>query len=252
MEPLWAVEAQALGKSYGRHLLFENLNFTLAAGRSLALLGPSGCGKSTLLHILAGLVCDYQGQIRINSSGGRAYLMLQQFGLFPWKNALANLELPLLLNGTKPALRRKKAADMLNELGLEGFSRHYPGQLSGGQQQRLALGRALISSPEIILLDEPFSSLDALTRERLQNLLAGLKRERELTMVLATHSIEEAVFLGDRILVMGGTPGSILSEFDNPLRGLPNFRLTDDFYKLAKVVRHSLDKALTEEEVAGP
>ena len=235
-----SINIQDLGKAYDGQVIFEKLNFEVAAGCALTIVGPSGCGKSTLLHILAGLEDDFQGRVEISPAQADKALMLQHYGLFPWKNARDNIELPLRLKGESKADRGLKTTGMLRELKLSDCQNLYPGQLSGGQQQRLALGRALIAKPDLLLLDEPFSSLDAISRENLQNLLAELWRKYALTYVLTTHSIEEAVFLGQRILVMGGAPTGLIADFNNSTFGRDEARQQDDYFSLVKKVRLSL------------
>ena len=235
------IEVRALSKSFADKPVFEDLNFSVPPGSTLALVGPSGCGKSTFLHILAGLIKDYEGTAEISPLQARRSLVMQHFGLFPWKRVDENVELPLILNGVKRTERRARAAAVFRELGLEGLERRYPAQLSGGQRQRLALGRALIAEPEILLLDEPFSSLDAITREKLQNLLLDIRRGRSLTCVLATHSIEEAAFLGGRILVMGGRPTRLAADLENPGFGRREYRFEPQYFELVSRVRHLLD-----------
>ncbi|MDL2260149.1 ABC transporter ATP-binding protein [Deltaproteobacteria bacterium OttesenSCG-928-K17] len=234
-----AVNISGLGHSYQGRPVFEGLNFHLSPGASLALVGPSGCGKSTFLHILAGLIKADQGRAEIDPAAEMS-LVLQHYGLFPWKTARANIELPLALRGEGKSSRREKALKMLNDLGLGAFENSWPARMSGGQRQRLALGRALITEPDLLLLDEPFSSLDAITRESLQNLLARLWREHRPTLVLATHDIEEAVFFGERIMVMGGEPSAIKAELENPRCGREGARQTDEFFSLVKKARQAL------------
>lgn len=235
-----ALDIKGLGKSYDGKIVFEKLSFQVPAGGAVAIVGPSGCGKSTLLHILAGLEKGDQGQVDIFPPEADLALVLQHYGLFPWKTAWANVELPLKLRGLPKFSRLRRVAAMFNELGLPDLKRRYPGQLSGGQQQRLALGRALVAEPQLLLLDEPFSSLDAINREELQNLLAALRKKYELTYVLTTHSIEEAVFLGARILVMGGQPSGFIADFENPAFDKPEARVNDAYFELVKKIRLSL------------
>ena len=236
------VRAEGLTKAYDGRLVFQDLDFQAPPGSSLALVGPSGCGKSTLMHILAGLRLPEAGRLEISPPTARSAVVLQDFGLFPWKNARQNLELPLALEGIPRRERLGRVAAMLDEMGLTGWEAHYPDQLSGGQKQRLALGRALIAEPELLLLDEPFSSLDALTRENALNLLAALWQGRGLTLVLATHFIEEAVFLGERILVLGGTPTRVAADIANPAAcGKPESRFEENYFQTVKKVRRSLE-----------
>lgn len=240
-----ALTIEGLAKNYGR-TVFENLTFTVQPGEALAIVGPSGCGKSTLLHILAGLTAADQGQIALNPPTAGVALMLQHYGLFPWKTASENLELPLQLRGVGASSRREKVSALLGELDLIECAKRYPAQLSGGQQQRLALGRALIAEPDLLLLDEPFSSIDAISRENLQNLLMSLWRKYGVSYILATHSIEEAVFLGGRILVMGGSPTGFIGDFINPIFGQDGARLDDEYFNLVKKVRLSLNAAISQ------
>ena len=236
------IRAEGLSKAYDGRPVFQGLDFQAPPGSSLALVGPSGCGKSTLIHLLAGLRLPDAGRLEISPPTARPAVVLQDFGLFPWKNARQNLELPLALNGLPRRERAERTIAMLDEMGLTGWGNHYPDQLSGGQKQRLALGRALIAEPELLLLDEPFSSLDALTRENMQNLLAALWRGRGLTLVLTTHFIEEAVFLGERILVLGGEPTRVAADIVNPAAsGRPESRFEESYFQTVKKVRRSLE-----------
>ena len=234
------VRAEALAKAYDGRQVFQGLGFQIPPGSSLALVGPSGCGKSTLMHILAGLRPPDDGGLEIFPPMARSAVVLQDFCLLPWKNVRQNLELPLIISDFPRRERTERVAAMLDEMGLTGWEGHYPDQLSGGQKQRLALGRALIAKPELLLLDEPFSSLDALTRENMQNFLAGLWRGRGLTLVLATHFIEEAVFFGERILVLGGTPTRVTADIANPICGRPESRFEDNYFQTVKLVRRVL------------
>ncbi len=233
------ISAQGLGRTFGRREIFSGIDFSVPGGESLCLLGPSGCGKSTLLHILAGLDRGYAGRLEI-AAGTRSSYVLQDYGLFPWKTVAENVGLPLALRGEKTAEIRLRVSGMLTDLGLDGLERRYPAKLSGGQKQRVAIGRALITDPDLLLLDEPFSSLDAITREHLQNLLPELRSRRRFSMILATHSIEEAVFLGRKILVLGATPTRVRTSFDNPECGPKEYREREEFFRLSQAVRAAL------------
>jgi NitT/TauT family transport system ATP-binding protein len=234
------IAAAGLSKAYGGQAVFEGLSFSVSGGKSLALLGPSGCGKTTILNILQGLAPPDSGTVEFTPRRAARSLVMQDHGLFPWKTAWKNLELPLLLAGAPAAERAEKVGAMLAGLGLSGLGGRWPQQLSGGQRQRLALGRSLIMSPELLFLDEPFSSLDALTREGLENLLISLWKSLRVTMVLSTHSVEEAVLLGDSILVLGGSPSEVVGAFDNPGAGGPGARDSEESSRLARRVRSAL------------
>lgn len=247
--------ANGLSKDYGFGPVLEPLSFILAAGERLAVIGESGCGKSTLLGLLSGLEKPSQGMAITQYSVGipendqkpdrvpKSAFVWQNLGLFPWKNVLANLCLPLELAGMNKKQARTKALAMLEELDLTGMESRWPSALSGGQRQRLALGRALIAEPDILFLDEPFSALDALTRERLQEFLLVLLERRRCTTVLVTHDIGEAVFLGTNILVLGGRPAQMCAWLKNPLSGLPNYRDQEDFFRISRRVHAALQDA---------
>jgi ABC-type nitrate/sulfonate/bicarbonate transport system ATPase subunit len=211
------------------------VDLTLASGESVAVIGPSGCGKSTLLLAMAGLLSLAEGSVavageQVSGPRLRTALILQDFGLLPWKTVLGNAELGLLIR-REPALERRRAATgALERVGLGEFLHTYPAELSGGMRQRLALARALALDADLLLMDEPLSALDALTREDLQDLLLALWRDRGHTGVLVTHSIEEAVYLGRRVLVMSQRPGRIAAVVDNPRMGEEAYRQTGAFY----------------------
>lgn len=220
------------------------IRFHLDYGQTLALVGPSGCGKSTLLFLMAGLEMPSSGLIRFRGEPltrphREIGLLLQDYGLFPWKTVQGNIELGLKIRGEKDFSFR--VHELLTELDIQDKSDSYPQQLSGGQRQRVALARALVLNPALLLLDEPFAALDMLTRERLQELLASLWRRRHFGMVLVTHNIQEAVLLGGRILVMGGTPGTILADIDNLNACSDDYTESDDFYRTCRIVRRELE-----------
>lgn len=213
-----------------------------------ALIGPSGCGKSSLLYLMAGLIKPVSGKIFVKGDipqpGRRkTAVILQNHGLFPWKTASANLALGLKIRREKKDILNTKVARILKEMGLEGKAESYPGELSGGERQRLAIGRALILDPDLLLLDEPFSALDAMTREQLQDRLWQLKHKENssssnLTVVIVTHSIEEAVFLSDRIHIMN-EKGNIHS-LSNESCG-PGYRMRRDYFDRCVALRNEFN-----------
>ncbi len=223
----------------------RSCDISLPEAQALALVGPSGCGKSTLLLLMAGLERPTEGSL---SFRGRPLiephreiaLVLQDYGLFPWKTVRRNVELGLRIRGEQ--INRLNVERLLAELDIAEKANVYPQQLSGGQKQRVALARALVLNPSLLLLDEPFAALDTLTRERLQDLVATTWRKRKFGMALVTHNIQEAVRLGHRILVMGGTPGTILGCVENPKACSPYYRGSDEFYEIAHHVRLQLEQ----------
>lgn len=184
----------------------QDFNWTVGSRQRWGIVGPSGCGKTTLLSLLGGLKAPQRGQVLFHGSPARAPMrevsfIQQHYGLFDWKTVAQNLALPLVLQGRSRAQIRSAVADQMDRLGLYGLENQYPAQLSGGQRQRVAIGRALITRPEVLLMDEPFSALDALTREKLQQEVLNLSLETGVTLVLVTHSIEEAALVCDHLLI---------------------------------------------------
>ena len=200
-----AIEVQQLGKRFSddARAVIADLSFTVSAQESLCLLGPSGCGKTTLLRLLMGLELPSSGTVKVapELSEHMSYVF-QEPRLVPWRTCLENVLLPLELLGRGSDAANAEVLDLLQQLGLQDRLNHFPGELSGGMQMRVALARALVTGPKIILLDEPFAALDERTRFRMQDLLLELKSRLQLQYIFVTHSISEAVFLADRILLM--------------------------------------------------
>lgn len=241
------LEAEGLVKEFGpESRIIEEISFTVEKGRSLTIIGPSGCGKSTLLYMMAGLTVPTAGRVLIDGRevkgpSREVGMILQDFGLFPWKTVWDNLCLGMRIRRIPREEQERRARDTLRHLGLEGHEDDYPARLSGGERQRLAIGRALVMGPSILLMDEPFSSLDTLTRERLQNALLEIREQRGLTMVTVSHSIEEAVFLGDSIMVLGGRPCTIRSVIENPGAGGMHYRGDERFFAACRAVRKAVE-----------
>ncbi|GAA0491102.1 ABC transporter ATP-binding protein [Microbacterium aurantiacum] len=215
-----AVHATDVGKVFptktGEVMALTGVDLEVAAGEFVSLIGPSGCGKSTLLRLIADLDQATSGDLRIfGKPAGRARIdqdygiAFQQAGLLPWRTVAANIALPLELHGTGKAARADRVAELAELVGLTDFVDRYPDQLSGGMQQRVAIARALASRPKLLLMDEPFGALDEMTREYLQSELARIAVETGAAVVFVTHSIPEAVFLSDRVVVMSPRPGRI-------------------------------------------
>ena len=215
------ISVQHLWMQYGANndavVALADIDFTVRDGEFVSIVGPSGCGKSTLLRILAGLMPQTQGQASLAGSpivGPRRDIgvVFQSPVLFPWRTVLANAEVPVDVQGLNRKAMRIRALELLKLVGLEGFEGRYPRELSGGMQQRVSLVRALIHDPALLLMDEPFGALDAMTRETMHIELQRIWMERRKTIVFITHSIAEAVFLADRVLVMTPRPGKIGAE----------------------------------------
>ena len=235
------VQAVNLGFAHGGVVqpVLADITFHLRPRESCAIIGPSGCGKTSLLFLLAGLLQPSSGSIQLTGKPRRGTI-LQNFGLFPWKTVADNIGLGLQVQKMAKAEIASRVRQSLDEMGLAGFGKHYPGQLSGGMQQRVALARALAIEPDILFMDEPLSALDALTRERLQKLILTVWQTRQITTVLVTHSTEEAVFLGRRIIVLSRRPGRILHIVDNPGAGEVDYRQTTAFFQQCTELRQIL------------
>ncbi len=238
----------------GNPPVFDGFNWRVNRGETWAIIGPSGCGKSTLLYLIAGLRYPTAGEVTV---GGRALerprpktgLILQDYGLLPWATVWGNVELGLQIRRFygpdgkhTPAdfdLRagRDRVHKWLERLGIAHLADKYPGQISGGQRQRTAIARTLVLEPDLLLMDEPFSSLDTGTREGLQNVVWELEQETDLAVVIVTHSIDEAVFMGRRILVLDYPPNRTTTIIENPHAGRASYRTSTDFQDQANRIR---------------
>ena len=190
--------------------LLDNISLTADDGEFVCLVGASGCGKSTLLSLVAGLDAPSTG--RVDTQGRRVAMMFQEPALFPWLTAAGNVELPLRARGASKQERRHRAAELLTTVGLAEFTDKRPHQLSGGMRQRVALARALAQDADVLVMDEPFGALDAITRDLLHEELERIWRQRQLTVLFVTHNVREAVRLGDRVVLLSNRPGRIIDE----------------------------------------
>jgi NitT/TauT family transport system ATP-binding protein len=213
-----AVTLTGVSKTYGRGgtavPALDRVTLTAAPGEFSCLIGASGCGKSTLLSLVAGLDKPTAGQINV---GGKVALMFQEPGLFPWLTAAGNVELALRARGVGRAERKARAADLLEATRLGGFGKKRPHELSGGMRQRVALARALAQDADVLLMDEPFGALDAMTRDLLHDELDRVRAGRNLTVLFVTHNVREAVRLGDRVVLLSSRPGTVIAEYPVPI-----------------------------------
>jgi len=222
------VAVSGLGKDYetkaGIVAALDGVEFDLARGELLSIIGPSGCGKSTLLKIILGVVPLSDGRILIDDrphteQEAKIGMVFQTPALPPWRTVIRNVLLPIEALGHRKDDYLDRARELISMVGLDGFEERYPGELSGGMQQRVAICRALIHEPELLLMDEPFGALDAITREVMQKQLFGIWQQTGKTILFVTHSIDEAVLLSNRVLVMSGRPGRIIDEVAIPFGG---------------------------------
>lgn len=226
--------------NYGNETALENINLDILKNKTCAIIGPSGCGKTTLLYAMAGLIVPFEGKVLINGEEIRKIrretaVILQNGGLLPWKTTWDNVSLGLEARKLDKSAVNRRVASILEELGILEHKDKYPSQLSGGQKQRAAIARALVLEPDLLLMDEASSALDAINREHIQNLILRLYKKKTVTMVMVTHSIEEAVFLGQSIVIMERS--SIKHIIENPYFGDENIRFKQDYYNICSEVR---------------
>ena len=251
-----AVRATSVGKVFptekGDVTALTGVDLDVAAGEFVSLIGPSGCGKSTLLRLIADLDTQTSGTLEIFGRTARAArigqeygIAFQQAGLLPWRSVADNIALPLELQKKPKSERRSRTAELVELVGLTEFAGRYPDQLSGGMQQRVAIARALASRPRLLLMDEPFGALDEMTREYLQTELARIAAETGAAVVFVTHSIPEAVFLSDRVVVMSPRPGRITDILTTDLGGERDeaLRESPEYFARVTAVREALHGA---------
>lgn len=227
-------------------LALDRVNISIGRGDIFTFIGPSGCGKSTLLHVLSGIIQDYEGSVLINGrpvnpQEQRIGLILQDYGLLPWKNVYQNVMLGLKIK-KDPEVMDEFNRYIVKQLGIDNLLDRYPKELSGGQQQRVAIARAFALKPDLLLMDEPFSALDAITREEMQELFLNVWKKYSVTTVFITHSVEEALYLGSKIAVFSPSPGRVLEVLDNPCFKMDNLRFRDEYYAMAKELRKILSR----------
>ncbi|HET7910657.1 MAG TPA: ABC transporter ATP-binding protein [Pseudolabrys sp.] len=242
------IELQGVSKTYrtadGEVPSLRPIDFTIGEGEFVVVVGPSGCGKTTLLKMIAGLLPPSQGEIRVEGTPivkphGGVGIVFQTAMLLPWRNVFRNVMMPVEVKGLPREEYAARAQALLKMVGLQGFENKFPWQLSGGMQQRASICRALVHDPKIVLMDEPFGALDAMTRERMNVELQRIQRETKKTVLLITHSIPEAVFLADRVMVMSARPGNIAAVYEVSLRRPRSLEVLSDpaFIELTQTIR---------------
>ena len=251
------IRAQNLTLSFrpkNRESVIALKDFSLEVGRGefVSIVGPSGCGKSTFLNLLLGLIKPDSGEMKLDGTpitgpGQERAMVFQEFGLLPWRTVRANVELGLELKGMPTPQRAERAAELINLVGLKDFARHYPHELSGGMKQRVGLARALATEPEVLLMDEPFAALDAQTRDLMQMELLQIWEHTKKTVLFVTHSIEEAAYLSDRVIVLTARPGRTkdILKIDLPRPRDYEMRLTPEFNEIKSRIWDVLKEELT-------
>jgi NitT/TauT family transport system ATP-binding protein len=224
------------------------ISMKIHTGDIIAIIGPSGCGKSTLLHVLSGIIREYSGNAVLNDTQLNPKIhnigfIPQNFGLLPWRNVERNCLLSLKIK-QKPITKevQERVDYIINKLNIGDLMDRFPKELSGGQKQRASIARAFIMNPDLLLMDEPFSALDALTREEAQELFIDVWNQYKPTTVFVTHSIEEAIYMGKKIVIMSHCPGSIVEIVDNPLFNTENLRQNEEYLRLSSHIRSIIKK----------
>ena len=238
------IEIKNLNVKYAQQDILNDINLNMKDGEIIAVIGPSGCGKSTLLNVLSGLNKNYSGTVLINGKKPSPKEQIigfipQNYGLLPWLTVKKNITLGLEIKNKAISLPMK----LLEDLGLTDLLNRYPNELSGGQKQRVSLARTFALKADLLLMDEPFSALDAITREEMQDVFLHLWQFQQVSAVFVTHYVEEALYLGKKIVVMTNSPSTIYKIIDNPLFGDKNFRQKEEFAVLSKALRDYLKKA---------
>lgn len=251
------VHIQSASKIFGegtnkQTIALKAIDLAIQPGEFVSLIGPSGCGKSTLLRLIGDLIPPTSGQVLVNNKPAHQARLDQDYGivfqspvLYEWRSIIKNVQLPLELRGVSKAEQESRSREMLALVELTGFEKHYPWQLSGGMQQRASIARALVTKPPLLLMDEPFGALDEMTRERMNMELHDIWERTQATIVFVTHSIAEAIFLSNRVIVMSARPGRIIREIDIDLpksRSSETRKLTR-FFELVNEGRDALREA---------
>lgn len=225
----------------------ESINLAIPDGGTCAVIGPSGCGKSTLLKVLAGIITTYEGEVRvdgqkINPKKQAIGFIPQNYGLLPWRTVDENINLGMKIKQRQKQNDYEKLQLIKQQLGIAELGKRYPGEISGGQQQRVSLARAFLLKPDLLLMDEPFSALDAITREEMQDVFLSIWDKYSVSTVLVTHYVEEAIYLGQKIVILSPNPGKIGRIIENPLFGGQSIRQRPEFFELGLSIRNLIKK----------
>ncbi|HIK43968.1 MAG TPA: ABC transporter ATP-binding protein [Leptolyngbyaceae cyanobacterium M65_K2018_010] len=240
---------EQVGKTYANGTVaLQDFNLTVEPGTITSLVGPSGCGKSTVLRIVSGLGDLTTGRLTWggNHSQHRLAYVFQEAALMPWATVIDNVRLPLKLAGVPKRQALELVSEAIAQVGLQGFERVYPRELSGGMKMRVSIARALVTRPNVLLMDEPFGALDEMTRGKLNQDLLHLQYQRQLTILFVTHSVYEAVYLAHRVVVMASQPGRVVAEIaiDSPHPREPDYRTSSQFNHYCRAVSHHLSEAM--------
>jgi len=242
-----AIEDLTVGyqRAQQQNKALQNVSLTVPQGTVCAVIGPSGCGKSTLLKVVAGLIRDYSGKVRINDEEVspqklRIGFMPQNYGLLPWQTVADNIRLASRIKDGWTKQKMAKMQALCQKLGIEDLMERYPQELSGGQQQRVSLARVFLLEPDILLMDEPFSALDAITREEMQDVFRDLWEETGITTILVTHYVEEALYLGQQIVLMSAHPGTVAEVMENKWQGSRKWKTTTEFFAKSQELKEKI------------
>lgn len=245
------IEIKDLGVTYQSdaetYTALQGVSLSIPEGGTCVIIGPSGCGKSTLLKVLAGIITVYEGTaliggLPVSPARQKIGFIPQNYGLLPWKNVYENICLGVKIKEKRAKVDKSSLEYMMKQLGIDGLGFRYPGELSGGQQQRVSLARAFALRPDILLMDEPFSALDAITREEIQDVFLEVWQKNAVSTVLVTHYVEEAVYLGQRIVILSAKPGRISKVVENPLFGGKAIRNQKAFFELSLELKELIKK----------
>ncbi len=241
------------GKNFRESILvLEKIEHRIESGRFVSIIDPSGCGKTTLLRIISGLETASAGKMLLDEKelvqgSEEIGMVFQDYALFPWRTTLQNIEMGLEIRGDDKEKRRYKALEYINNFDLSGFENHYPSQLSGGMKQRVAIARTLIMNPRIVLMDEPFGSLDSQTRNSMQEFLLRIWEKRSDTIIFVTHNVDEAVFLSDQIIILSKRPGRIIKILEVKY-SKPRDRTSEECNKIRRDILKILEDRDEKEE----